>query len=378
MLFKRKFVQILRQRFNEEQPLIQMVIGPRQVGKTTGILQFLDDYPGEWHYANADATLSSSQTWIIEQWQTALLKKPEVLLVIDEIQKIPNWSEIIKKLWDEQRIKKTRIKLLLSGSSALSLADGVTESLAGRFEMLFVYHWDYIESNKLLTLDLATYLQKGGYPKSYDFIEDEDRWMMYLKDSIIDRVIDKDILRYAQVKKPALFRQAFEIACCYPAQEISYRKLLGQLQDKGNTDLIKYYFSLFEAAFLIKTLQKYQNQPFKIKSSSPKILLLAPCFYYLFSPKEEKAAFIFENSVGAKLLQVSSELYYWRDGQYEVDFVMKWRNKLLAIEVKSGKKRKAGGLEKFHTIFPKAKPIIISMDNYNEFIKDPINFFEKL
>ena len=254
----------------------------------------------------------------------------------------------------------------------------MTESLAGRFEVIYVTHWDYHESNQLAQLSLDSYLKYGGYPKSYDFSDDKDRWHQYLKASVIDRVIDKDILQYAHVKNPALFRQAFELVCCYPSQEISYRKLLGQLQDKGNTDLIKYYLSLFEGAFLIKTLQKYHNQAFKVKSSSPKIIPLAPCLYTLFSDKDEKSAFVFESTVGAKLLQIASKLYYWRDDKYEVDFVMTWRNKLIAIEVKSGKSRKTSGLEKFQSHFPNAIAVIISKDNYSQFIKDSVSFFEKL
>jgi len=175
-----------------------------------------------------------------------------------------------------------------------------------------------------------------------------------------------------------LFRQAFEILACYPSQEISYRKLLGQIQDRGNVDLIKYYISLFEGAFLIKALQKYSNQEFKVKSSSPKILPLAPCFYYIFGTKNEKKSWVFESTVGVKLLQLSQDLYYWRNSDYEVDFVMKWRKQVFVIEVKSGKKRKEGGLDAFAALFPNAIKIIISMDNYTSFIKDPVAFLERL
>lgn len=378
MVVQRDFVEVLSQRFQENAPLIQIVIGPRQVGKTTGILQFLEQFEGAYHYASSDSVLTTSQDWLIEQWQAALLKGANSLLVIDEIQKIPGWPEIIKKLWDEQRLKKHAVKVLLSGSSSLSLSEGLSDSLAGRFEVLSVYHWDYCESNQLVKLSVNDYLCYGGYPKSYDFLQEEDRWRTYLQNAVIDRVIDKDILQHVNIKKPALFRQTFELASCYPAQEISYRKLLGQLQDKGNTDLIKYYLTLLEDAFLIKTLQKYQNREFKTKSSSPKIVLLAPCFYYLLSPKGDKYTFVFENTIGAKLLQISSQLYYWREDQYEVDFVMIWRHQLLAIEVKSGRKKKAYGLQRFQALHPDAKPVIISSDNYEQFIQNPVGFLEAL
>lgn len=375
---KRLFVQTLSNRFKESAPLIQAVIGPRQVGKTTGILQFLKSYNGHHHYISADAILNPGREWLLEQWQTALLKGNNTLLAIDEIQKIPNWADTIKQLWDKQKTQTGNILLLLSGSSSLSLEHGMTESLAGRLEVIYVPHWDYHESKELVDLSLESYLRFGGYPKSYDFLDDIDRWQNYLTSSIIDRVIDKDILQYAAVKKPALFRQAFELVCCYPAQEISYRKLLGQLQDKGNTDLIKYYLSLFEGAFLIKTLQKYHNQPFKKKSSSPKIIPLAPCFHTIFNTKDDKMAFVFESTVGAKLLQIASKLFYWRHDSHEVDFIMTWRKKLFAIEVKSGKSRRKSGLEAFQKEYPESIAIIISQDNYLEFITNPILFFERL
>lgn len=375
---KRNFIDMLQNHLKEEQPLIQILLGPRQVGKTTGVLQLVKTYTGPWHYCSADAVMQATDHWILEQWQEALLKGTHTLLIIDEIQNIPNWSDTIKKLWDEQSLKKTALKLILLGSSSLSLSKGISESLAGRFEMIPVFHWDFHESAKLRPMDLSAYLSYGGYPKSYEYMDEYDRWFSYIKNSIIDRVIEKDILQFAIIKNPALFRQAFEIICCYPAQEISYRKLLGQLQDKGNTDLIKYYISLFEGAFLIKALPKYGSQEFKIKSSSPKILPLAPCFYHIFSRNDDRKNFVFEATVGAKLLQLSSALYYWRQGNDEVDFILVWRRKLFAVEVKSGRKKRADGLTKFLSLHADAVPVIISRDNYSQFIENPKRFLEKL
>lgn len=375
---QRQFVSILRKRFKEKSPLIQVLMGPRQVGKTTGVLQFLNTYTDPYHYCNTDDIFSRTREWVLEQWQLALQKGKNTLLVIDEIQKIPNWSDIIKQLWDEQPLKGTSIKIIILGSSSLSLTKGVSESLAGRFEYIMVPHWDYCESNTYCSLTIDEYLAQGGYPKSYDYLKEYDRWLTYIRNSLINRVVDKDILQFAQVKNPVLFRQAFEILCCYPAQEISYRKILGQLQDKGNTELVKHYLSLFEGAYLLKAIHKYGSQEFKIKSSSPKIILLSPCFYTAFSTNKDKKNFVFESTVGAKLLQITDDLYYWRQGNDEVDFVIKWRNHLMAVEVKSGRKRKSGGLKAFQTLHPEAIPIIISKENYELFIKNPTRFLEKL
>lgn len=374
----RSFVYKLKDRISEPSPLIQIVMGPRQVGKTTGVTQLLSMIPSPSHYVSADNVVSTDHAWLTLQWQSAVVKGSDTILVIDEVQKIDQWAEIIKQFWDDQQRRDHRIKVILLGSSSLVLSLGATESLAGRFELVLVNHWDYVESNTLREMDIDTYLAIGGYPKSYDYINDIERWGEYVKYAIIDRVIDKDILNTALVRKPALFRQSFEILCAYPSQEISFRKLLGQLQDQGNTDLIKHYISLFESAYLFKALQKYSRQPYVTKSTSPKILPLCPCFYTLFSPQADKGAFVFESSVGAKLLQMSPDLYYWRQGHDEVDFVLRWRRHLIAIEVKSGRKRRATGLDMFMREFPEAKPVIITRDNYISFVSDPIGFFEML
>jgi predicted AAA+ superfamily ATPase len=374
----RTFISTLQKRFSEPAPLIQILIGPRQVGKTTGVLQFLETYQQPYHYVSADALLTTDTAWILDQWQQTLHKGNKALLVIDEIQKVVGWSETIKKLWDTQQRKNTQIDVLLLGSSSLALSQGASESLAGRFELIPVYHWGYHESNALHPMTLDLYLQYGGYPKSYDYLDDIERWANYVKGSVIDRVIDKDILSFATVKKPALFRQTFEILCNYPSQEISFRKLLGQLQDQGNTDLVKYYISLFEGAFLFKSLQKYSRQAFRLKSSSPKIIPLCPCFYQVFSHTEDKKSFVFESTVGATLLQISEQVYYWREGNAEVDFVVSWQKKLFAIEVKSGKKRPATGLIAFCKAFPEAIPIIISRENYLDFVQSPSVFLQRL
>jgi predicted AAA+ superfamily ATPase len=376
MNITRNFVELLKKRFSEKLPLIQIVMGPRQVGKTTGVMQFQEQTNINCHYISADSMPLSNANWILEQWQTALTKGDNPLLIIDEIQKADNWSEVIKNLWDKQLKTGKRVNVLLLGSSSLSLKKGVSESLAGRYELIPVVHWDFIESKKLREMELETYLNFGGYPKSYDYLDDYDRWFSYVKSSIIDNVIDKDILNFALIKNPSLFKQAFEVLSCYPAQEISYRKLLGQLQDRGNTELIKYYIKLFEGAYLIKAIQKYGTQDFKIKSSSPKIIPLAPCFYTLYAATKGKEGFVFEATVGAKLLEVSHDLYYWRQGNSEVDYILSWKKKLFAIEVKSGRKRSRNGLNIFLKLYPNALPIIISKDNYENFISDPKSFLE--
>lgn len=374
--YERPFVAQLEKRLLVEQPLIQVLVGPRQVGKTTGMRQLLARYPHNNHYANADDLLVTDRTWLLEQWQKALLLGDGTLLVIDEIQKIPNWSETLKSLWDKH---PRRLRVVVLGSSSLQLQTGLTESLAGRFELTRIYHWTFTELKHAFGYDLERFLLYGGYPGSVSYEDEYDRWYAYLKDSIVEAVIGKDILLNRKVGNPALFRQAFEILCRYPAQEISYTKLLGQLQDKGNTDLIKYYIELYAGAFLIHPLEKYSAKGWLMRSSSPKILIACPALYTMTQGPRvlddpERRGRVFELAVGAQLLQLSGELFYWREKNAEVDFIYQYQGKVHAIEVKSGRRKSAKGLEAFMNHFPDACPVILTTDNFPLFSEDPGTF----
>lgn len=378
--FERKFVAQLEQRLSEDQPRIQVLIGPRQVGKTTGVKQLLARSPFPNHYANADDLLSTGRSWLLEQWQQTVTLGSNALLVIDEIQKVPNWSESVKALWDKSG---RTIRLVVLGSSSLQLQKGLTESLAGRFELIRVQHWTYPELREAFGYDLDHYLQYGGYPGAVEYEDNFDRWYGYLKDSIVESVIGRDILLNNRVGNPALFRQAFEILCRYPAQEISYTKLLGQLQESGNTDLVKYYIELYAGAFLLYPLQKYSTRTVLTRSSSPKILLSCPALYTMHEGPDilnnpEIRGRIFELAVGAHLLQLPGELFYWRENNQEVDFIYRHRNMLFAIEVKSGRRKTSKGLDIFMNLFPTANPIIITPENFTLFSDNPGSFLKML
>lgn len=380
--FQRPFVSRLIQRFEEPIPLIQVLIGPRQVGKTTGVMQLMRQSEFKVHYANADDLLISDRNWLIQQWQEALLLGEGALLVIDEIQKVSNWPETIKALWDKQANQQMgHLRVLLLGSSAMQLQSGATESLAGRFELTRVYHWTYSELHKAFDYDLERYLSYGGYPGSVPFEDDSDRWYAYMKDSIVEAVISKDILFNHRITKPALFRQAFEILCHYPAQEISYRKLLGQLQDKGNTDLVKHYMDLYASTFLVYALHKYSPKAWLSRSSSPKILPACPALYSMntdlsLQKDPEQRGRVFELAVGAELAQQPGDLFYWREQDHEVDFVYQERDRLYAIEVKSGRKKSGKGLEAFCSQAPQALRVIITPDSFAQFSANPKAFLE--
>jgi predicted AAA+ superfamily ATPase len=379
-VFERPFVAELLQRLQGQPRLIQVLTGPRQVGKTTGVRQLMAQCGWPAHYASADDVLTSDRSWLLQQWQQALLLGNDALLVIDEIQKVPNWSETLKALWDQQ---PARLRVLLLGSSALQIHTGVSESLAGRFELLRVHHWTFAQLQAAFGYDLPRYLAFGGYPGAVALEGSPDRWYAYMKDAIVEAVIGKDILQSRTVAKPALFRQAFEILCAYPAQEISYTKLLGQLQDGGNTDLIRHYIELYGAAFLLHALQKYSAKTWLSRSSSPKMLPACPALYSLVAgvsvaTNAEQRGRAFELAVGAELMQQPGQLFYWRERNDEVDFVLQYPDRLYAIEVKSGRKKSGRGLEAFCRQAPQALRVIVTPDNFAHFSQDPRAFMAQV
>lgn len=357
--------KIISNKINELNDLVHVIIGPRQVGKTTTVKQVKNDFNGKSQYITADGEVSRPGQWLQVLWQKAIDENVE-LLIIDEIQKVENWSETIKLLWETKT--ENHPILIVLGSSSLAIHRGLSESLAGRYYLHRFRHWDLKQSQRLTPLKLKDYLLYGGYPGSYRFIDGPYEWLKYIKESIINAVIEKDIISMASVKSPALFRQCFDLICSYAAQEISYTKLLGQLQDKGNTDFVKHYIDLFEAAFLVKSLQKFSNKPVRRRSSSPKLIPLAPALYTQaldMDFNDENYGHAFEILVCNELLKLPGEIYYWRERNYEVDFIYKIGKTIHAIEVKYGRNKHTKGLEKFMKIHPLAKPHVITPENFS-------------
>lgn len=372
------YIEELKRRIDSNTALVQVILGPRQVGKTTTTLKLLEEeYKTRSLYVSADNVFNADAGWLRRHWQQAL--QEEKILVVDEIQKCFNWAETIKALYDETKREKRKLTCILLGSSSLEIQKGLSESLTGRFQLIRLPHWNFAESKRGYDLTFDDFLHYGGYPGSYGMIGHND-WYDYVKNSIIATVVEKDILQFNKVKNPALFRQAFELLISYPAQEISYTKLLGQLQDRGNVEVIKHYISLYEGAYLIKTLEKYSPKAIKVKSSSPKIIPLAPSLAYLqirANYSSEERGRVFEALVGTQLVRTGEELFYWREGTAEVDFVLRKGRALWAIEVKSGRKKSSAGLAKFKDRFPSSKMIIITPENYEVFEEDPLGFLER-
>lgn len=357
--------------------LIQAVVGPRQVGKTTLALQLFERFRGSKIYESADGLITPATGWINTHWQAARSRfkeqKKKTLLILDEVQKIPDWSNTVKKLFDEDRRQGSDIRIIILGSSALLMQRGLSESLAGRFEIQHHNQWSFRECHECFSVDLNEYIYFGGYPGALLLRKDEPRWGRYMRDSLIETVLSKDILLLSPVSKPALLRQTFGMAISYPAQVMSYQKMLGSLQDAGNTTTIASYLQLLSKAFLITGLERYSGTKARQRGSIPKILvfdngLIAAMqgltFQEVMRDKVEWGRFV-ENAVGAQLYfiaqQRGGELFYWRERDFEVDYVLKISGKIKAFEVKSGENTQSfAGLELFKRKYPKSEIAVIS------------------
>ena len=375
-MIRTRFVSELSERIAEPRKFIQVVAGARQVGKTTIIQQFLENYDKTYIYKSADGITGSSQIWLEQIWNTARIKaksgSSELLLVFDEIQKVQNWSEIVKKMWDEDTLSKTNIKVILSGSSRLLIEKGLTESLHGRFELIQVPHWSFSEMKEAFGFTLDEYIYFGGYPGSAHLIKSEKRWKNYMRDSIIETSISKDILMLTTITKPALLRQLFDLGAVYSSQIMPFNKMLGSLTDAGNTVTLSHYLTLLDQSRLLGGLQKYSGSEQRSRSSSPKLQVYNNALFSSLTAKnfkESRAApdvwgrFV-ESCVGTHLLNSSAEcdfnVFYWRDGNDEVDFVITKGEELCGIEVKSGSRFSNKGMQIFKNKYPAAKIYVVS------------------
>lgn len=274
-MYERFYLKQVKSRIEEPRKFIQVILGPRQVGKTTMVNQLLPQLSISYVSESADAISATNSAWLMQAWETARLKMKasgasEYLLVIDEIQKIDNWSEIVKQQWDKDTRENVNIKVILLGSSRLLIQKGLTESLAGRFETFYLGHWSFAEMETAFGWSIEQYIYFGGYPGSALLINDEERWKSYIKDSLIETSISKDILMLTRVDKPALLKRLFEIGCLYSGQILSYTKITGQLQDAGNTTTLANYLKLLSDCGLLGGLEKYAGSVVRQRSSSPK------------------------------------------------------------------------------------------------------------
>lgn len=376
--YRRAIVKTLTTRLTEDPRQIQVVSGPRQVGKTTAVRQALDAIGEPSHYASADDPSLRDSAWLEAQWEEGRRLARErpggAILAIDEIQKVGGWAEAVKRLWDEDRRSEARVRTVLLGSAALLVQHGLSESLTGRFELIRAPHWSFAEMRDAFGLSLDEFIFFGGYPGAAGLLEDEPRWAAYVLDSIVETTISRDLLLLTRVDKPALLRSLFRLVCDYSAQIVSYQKLTGQLQDAGNTTTLAHYLDLLAAAGLAVGLEKYAAGKVRQRRSTPKLLALDMALVSATSGRTfaeargdgEHWGRLVETAVGAHLVATRdprSEVLYWRDRGREVDFVIQRGKSLTAIEVKSGRGRSdLPGMAAFDEAHGPARKLLVGGD----------------
>ena len=367
-MFKRQQASVLRSRIEEPRRFIQVIAGARQVGKSTMVKQVVEELTIPHLLTTAEEAPDKNPAWIRYVWQQArqamrLNNYPEYLLVIDEIHKLDNWSEVVKAEWDADTMRNVNLKVVLLGSSRLLIKDGLNESLAGRYELIEMEHWSFTEMHTAFGATIDQYIYYGGYPGAYPLINDEKRWRKYMRDAIIEPAITKDVLTTKRVLKPALLRQLFLLGCSYSGELLSFNKILGQLQDAGNTATLANYLQLLDESKLLAGLQQYAADDARKYKSIPKYQVYNSGLLSANSSLSFQDAYLdpkkwgrwVETAVGAYLInhadRLEYNLYYWRNNDDEVDFVLQHSRKLIAIEVKSGRRQANQGMYEFSKQF---------------------------
>ena len=406
--FQRTQVSTLVQRLGEEPHRLIALFGPRQTGKTTIVRQALGEVRFGSRYLAVDEpdssiprppfdateatspmpTAQKDTAWLVRNWEAARReagRSGRFVLALDEIQKISGWSETVKGLWDADRASGCPLHVVILGSAPLLMQSGLSESLAGRFESIQVRHWSFAEMSRAFDFDLPTYLYFGGYPGAAPFVRKPDRWRGYILGSLVEPTIERDILAMTRVDKPALLKRLFELGAAYSGKILSYDKMLGQLQDAGNTTTLARYLDLLSNAGLLTGLPKYSNRPHLSKASSPKFNVLNTALMtagsgYSFGEAQADRTFrgrIVESAVGAHLFNTAASdirLHYWRDDSFEVDFVLQRGGRIVAIEVKSGLHRGVlQGMDEFKRRFRPHDSLLVGEGGIplNEFLTAP-------
>ena len=390
--FRRAHAAVLAARLGEPRRFVQVIAGPRQVGKTTMLHQVLADARQPSTFATADEPALRDTAWLTAQWERARLQAttagtPGAILALDEVQKIPAWSETVKRLWDEDSRQRIPLRVVLLGSAPLLVHRGLSDSLAGRFEVLHLPHWSLVEMRAAFGFTLEQYLYFGGYPGAAPLVSDPARWRRYVLDSLVETTISRDVLLLTRVDKPALLRRLFDLGCRYSGQVLSYTKMLGQLHDAGNTTTLAHYLELLDGAGMLTGLSKYSGKVVRSRGSSPKLQVLNTALLSAQSglgPTEARADTEFwgrltESAVGAHLANAAAagtcELFYWREGTREVDFVVRAGRVVVGIEVKSGAAPLThSGLAAFTAAFKPKRTLLVGGDGIpvDEFLSRPV------
>jgi predicted AAA+ superfamily ATPase len=330
---------------------IQLLSGPRQVGKTTLLLELAEELGAAALYAPADApeaVLPGFWERLWDQAEEVAGKAGRAVVLLDEAHLVPDWAGRLKGVWDRLRRKKLPIQIVATGSSALRLASGSRESLAGRFERITLTHWSAASLAQVFKLSpevaALTIVEEGSYPGAFELRSDRARWSAYLRDAIVGPAIGRDILALAAVRRPALLRQVFGACASSPAQIVSLQKIQGQLQDAGALETIAHYLALLEEAYLVAPIQKYAARAARRRNAPPKLVTLSNALSAAVDPRgapSQKAepdrfgAWV-ENACLAHAWNAGQQVSYWREEPLEVDGILEGSWGSWAIEVKTG------------------------------------------
>jgi hypothetical protein len=391
MPFQRPHASELAARLAEPRRFLQVVAGPRQVGKSTLVQQVVETSRLPHRIASADEPSLRGPEWIAQQWEAARLiaknGRRGAVLALDEVQKIPGWSETVKRLWDEDSRHRVPLKVVLLGSAPLLVARGLAESLTGRFELLHLPHWSYAEMRAAFGWSVEQFIFYGGYPGAAPLVAEPNRWARYVLDALVETSISRDVLLLSRVDKPALLRRLFELSCRYSGQVLSYTKMLGQLQDAGNATTLAHYLDLLAAAGMVTGLPKYAGDAARLRGSSPKLqvlntaLMTAGSGLALAEARGDGETWgrLVESAVGAHLANAAAggacTLHYWRERGVEVDFVARAGRQLVAIEVKSGRAPQAHrGMAAFAAAFKPQRTLLVGGDGVavEDFLAQPV------
>ena len=392
--YERSQVGVLVERLDEPVERIVTIFGPRQCGKTTIVRQALAKVPCPYRYeavdqpeqplagpvgpAAAAARASAAPRdaeWLVGVWRECAAEAGRLgskfVLVLDEVQKIPRWSEVVKGLWDADRASGCPLHVVVLGSAPMLMQSGLKESLAGRFESIRATHWSFSEMRDAFGFGCDEFVFYGGYPGAARFRSSFGRWRDYVRDALIEPHLERDILGIARVDKPALLRQLFELGCLYSGQELSFRKMRGQLEDAGHESTVARYLGFLSQAGLVTGLFKHSDKPVVSRSSSPKLNVLDTALMSAVvgdsfdDARADRSHWgrVVESAVGAHLVNTASSatsVRYWRDGDEEVDFVLQRGPHLVGIEVKAGRRRpRRTNLETFERRFSASPSIVV-------------------
>ena len=399
--FQREQLRTLLARLQEPAGRLTLVAGPRQVGKTTLIQQALErsvrpslyvpiddprsiapaDLPGVEASDGFPQQLRVGQRdgeWLERVWQHARVEASRsgegLVLALDEIQDVPDWSRVVKGLWDADRRDRVPLQVILAGSAPLLMQRGLSESLAGRFETIHLAHWSYTEMAEAFGYDLDQYVYFGGYPGASAYVSDQARWVSFIETAMIEPNIERDILAMERVDKPALLKQLFDLGTEYSGQVLPYNKMLGQLHDAGNTTTLARYLELLEMGGLIAGLQMYLGGHGSLRRKSPKLnvlntALMAAKSGYTFAEARADRTYwgrLVESAAGAHLWNTASSwnrVCYWRERDSEVDFVLERGRRVVAFEIKSGTRRASRrGLAAFAQRFAPERTEVVGGD----------------